>query len=200
MVDMEDRYTKLPVGPDRQIADRPPPAWQTTREWGAGLGRKLEPKPPPLPDSHRSSRVAFAFCPFALLHFARRPDSTSASDNPQSKSQQVSRHLQNLVLLTLGYVATTLGQDSRHLGQTGSIRTPKNCTLTLASAVRDTMLPSRHVPAPCPVAARPLCRYDHGRPRLSELSPFLQPLAPLRRREISITHPSVPRRSEPFYE
>lgn len=26
------------------------------------------------------------FCPVALLHFARRPDSTSASDNPQSKS------------------------------------------------------------------------------------------------------------------
>lgn len=31
-VGLEGRYTKLPVEPDRQIADRPPPAWQTTRE------------------------------------------------------------------------------------------------------------------------------------------------------------------------
>lgn len=99
--------------------------------------------------SDRSSGVTVAFLP--LCHFARRPDSTSASDNPQRKTQQGLRlGSQDIVLLTWGYVAPTLDQDSRHLRQTGSIRTdPKKCTFTLASAVRDTMLPSRHVPAPC---------------------------------------------------
>lgn len=85
-VGLEGRYTKLPVEPDRQIADRPPPAWQTTREWGGGKPRMearakttTAPSLPPL----FSGTLA---CPVALLHFARRPDSTSASDNPQSKS------------------------------------------------------------------------------------------------------------------
>lgn len=55
------------------------------------------------------------------------------------------------------------------------------------------MLPSRHVPAPCPVAARPLCRYDDGLSELRALAPFHSYLlAQIGRREIYITHPSVP--------
>lgn len=70
-VGLEGRYTKLPVEPDRQIADRPPPAWQTTRERGGGKPRMearakttTAPSLPPLFSGHL---CLFARLPFCIL-------------------------------------------------------------------------------------------------------------------------------------
>ena len=62
-MDMEDRYTELSVGPDRQIAGHPPHAWQTTREWvlGGEARANITNTPTALPGS------PLPFCPCAIL-------------------------------------------------------------------------------------------------------------------------------------